>query len=248
MDLRLPFSSEDVLRKTRNILRIFIPLECPVCGNVPYDGTVNMLCRDCLAGIRFLHAPFCPSCGGEHSGILAVCPDCLREGEKCWDGAYAAFAMTGFLQELLHLCKYRNQPELARVIGDLAFQTVRERLPRVDCIVPVPLHWRRFLRRGFNQAEWIAGRLSAGSGVPAENLLRRIRCTGQQAKLGKKERISNLSHAFFVPDSIKVKKRAILLVDDVMTTGSTLSAAAKALKKAGAGPVYVFCAARRQRM
>ena len=95
---------------------------------------------------------------------------------------------------------------------------------------------------------YIAERLSAHTGIPCEPLLKRIRYTGQQAKLGRAERISNLSRAFSVPDSTKVKNRAILLVDDVMTTGSTLSAASQALKRAGAGAVYVFCAARRQRI
>ena len=208
-----------------------------------------MLCRECLSGIRFLKPPFCPSCGGEHRGFLEVCPECLSGKKKRWDGAVAAFAMTGTIKELLHSCKYQGQPELARVIGDLAYMAVCDRLPKTDCIVPVPLHWRRALRRGFNQSACIAERLSAHTGVPCEpGLLKRVRFTGQQAKLGRKERLSNLSRAFSVPDSTNVKNRAILLVDDVMTTGATLSAATQALKRAGAGAVYVFCAVRRQRI
>lgn len=232
----------------RELLRIFVSLECPVCGGVPFDGSPNMLCGKCLAGIRFLNPPYCPGCGGEHRGFLALCPECLSEKKKRWDGAVAAFAMTGTIKELLHACKYQGQPELARVIGDLAFMAVRDRLPKADCIVPVPLHWRRALRRGFNQSACIAERLSAHTGIPCVELLKRVRFTGQQAKLGRSERLSNLSRAFSVPDSTNVKNRAILLVDDVMTTGSTLSAATRALKRAGAGAVYVFCAARRQRI
>ena len=233
----------------RDLLRIFVSLECPVCGGVPFDGSPNMLCRECLSGIRFLKPPFCPSCGGEYRGFLEVCPECLAGKKKRWDGAVAAFAMTGTIKELLHSCKYQGQPELARVIGDLSCMAVCDRLPKTDCIVPVPLHWRRALRRGFNQSACIAERLSAHTGVPCEpGLLKRVRFTGQQAKLGRRERLSNLSRAFSVPDSTKVKNRAILLVDDVMTTGATLSAATQALKRAGAGAVYVFCAVRRQRI
>ena len=233
----------------RDLLRIFVSLECPVCGGVPFDGTPNMLCRECLSGIRFLKPPYCPSCGGEHRGFLEVCPECLAGKKKRWDGAVAAFAMTGTIKELLHSCKYQGQPELARVIGDLSYMAVCDRLPKTDCIVPVPLHWRRALQRGFNQSACIAERLSAHTGVPCEpGLLKRVRFTGQQAKLGRRERLSNLSRAFSVPDSTKVKNRAILLVDDVMTTGATLSAATQALKRAGAGAVYVFCAVRRQRI
>ena len=233
----------------RDLLRIFVSLECPVCGGVPFDGSPNMLCRECLSGIRFLKPPFCPSCGGEHRGFLEVCPECLAGKKKRWDGAVAAFAMTGTIKELLHSCKYQGQPELARVIGDLAYMAVCDRLPKTDCIVPVPLHWSRALKRGFNQSACIAERLSAHTGVPCEpGLLKRVRFTGQQAKLGRKERLSNLSRAFSVPDSTNVKNRAIVLVDDVMTTGATLSAATQALKRAGAGAVYVFCAVRRQRI
>ncbi|MBO4492341.1 MAG: ComF family protein [Lentisphaeria bacterium] len=233
----------------RDLLRIFVSLECPVCGGVPFDGSPNMLCRECLSGIRFLKPPFCPSCGGEYRGFLEVCPECLAGKKKRWDGAVAAFAMTGTIKELLHSCKYQGQPELARVIGDLAYMAVCDRLPKTDCIVPVPLHWSRALKRGFNQSACIAERLSAHTGVPCEpGLLKRVRFTGQQAKLGRKERLSNLSRAFSVPDSTNVKNRAILLVDDVMTTGATLSAATQALKRAGAGAVYVFCAVRRQRI
>ena len=206
-----------------------------------------MLCRECLAQIEFLHAPFCPSCGGEYEGYLAVCPECVEHPAFSWDGAVCACAMKGLLKELLHSFKYQRQPELSRTLGDLAFLAAADRLPRVDCVVPVPLHWTRLLRRGFNQSALIARRLSVHLGVPAENLLKRTRSTGQQSKLTGAERRENLSGAFSIKDLPKVKNRVILLTDDVMTTGATLSEAASVLKKAGAEKVYVFALAKRQR-
>ena len=101
--------------------------------------------------------------------------------------------------------------------------------------------------RGFNQSALYAKVLSEGTGIPICYALRREKYTKQQAKLDRNERKSNLSGAFSIFDSTILKKRAILLVDDVMTTGATLSAAAKAVKHAGASKVYVFTVARRQR-
>ena len=206
-----------------------------------------MLCSECLAQIEFLHEPFCPSCGGEYTGYLAVCPECVEHPAYSWDGAYCACAMKGLLKELLHRFKYQDQPELSRTLGGLAFLAVADRLPRVDCVVPVPLHWTRLVRRGFNQSALLGRRLGKLLGVPSEDLLKRTRSTGQQSKLTGTERKKNLSGAFSIKDLPKVKNRVILLVDDVMTTGATLSEAASVLKKAGADKVYVFALAKRQR-
>lgn len=243
-------SSAFLSRRNRpfpEFLRIFFPFECPVCGGIPFNGEPNMLCRDCLAQIEFLHAPFCPCCGGEYTGFLAVCPECAERRTPLWDGAFCACAMKGLLKELLHRFKYQKQPELSRTLGDLAWLAAEDRLPRVDCVVPIPLYWTRQLRRGYNQSSLLARRLSIHLDVPAEELLKRNRSTGQQSKLTQKERGRNLSGAFSIKDLPKVKNRVILLADDVMTTGATLSEAASVLKKAGAAKVYVFALAKRQR-
>ncbi len=230
-----------------DMIRLFLPLECPVCGGVPFDGSPNMFCRDCLKQMEFLVPPFCSRCGGEYEGFLDVCPECLEGAGYKWDGAFCAFAMRGFLKEQLHCCKYQNQPELAEALGGLGFMAVRDRLPAVDAVVPVPLHWKRYLNRGFNQAELLAKCLARHLNVPCFDVLGRRKSTKQQAKLAKSDRQRNLSRAFFIKNSTNVRKRAILLVDDVMTTGSTLSAAASVLKRAGASKVYVFALAKRLR-
>ena len=233
--------------KLLELLRFFLPLECPVCGGQPFDGSPNMFCKDCLQKIEFLTPPVCPMCGCEYNGLLDVCPLCLQSGKRPWDGALSVFRMNGLVKELLHNYKYHKQPELAALLGELCLLSLRNNMPHIDCIVPVPLHWRRFLQRGFNQSEELSKRLGQGLGIPVVNALRRKKYTKQQAKLGKEARISNLSGAFSINHSTFVEKRAILLVDDVMTTGATLSAAARALKRAGAAKVYVFTVARRQR-
>ena len=230
-----------------DLLRIFLPLECPVCGGEPFDGSPNMLCAQCFQELQFLRPPFCPLCGGELHGFLDVCESCLVNGKRPWKGAVSAFRMDGLIKELLHRCKYQKQADIGVVVGKLCLMAIADRMPQVDCIVPVPLHWTRYLTRGFNQTEIYAKVLSEGTGIPLCHALRRQKYTKQQAKLDRNERNSNLSGAFSVFDSTILKKRAILLVDDVMTTGATLSAAARTIKKAGAAEVYVFTVARRQR-
>jgi competence protein ComFC len=236
-----------LMSKALKALSWAFSLPCPLCGGEPLDGEPNMLCGECLAKIRVAHPPLCPGCGGELSGILALCPDCLKSPKRPWSGAVAAMKMEGAAEELVYKFKYRGRPDLARPIGALLAKALEGAGLKADMIVPTPLHWTRLLTRGYNQAELLAEVVSAKTGVPMVKALRRSRRTGQQARLNRKQRFENLKGAFYVPDSTPCEKRSILLVDDVMTTGSTLSAAAEALLAAGAGNVSILIAARRQR-
>jgi ComF family protein len=119
-----------------------------------------------------------------------------------------------------------------------------ERLADFDRVVPVPLHWRRRLARGYNQAERIARPLAALLDLPCATLLTRRRATPPQSLLGRASRLANLRKAFQVPHPKRVRGLRILLVDDVATTGATLDAAASTLKKAGAAAVTALVAGR----
>ena len=233
--------------KALKALSWILSLPCPLCGGEPANGEPNMLCPDCMAKIRFAKAPLCPGCGGELSGILEVCPDCLKAPRRPWKKAVSAMRMEGGAGELIYKFKYRSRPELARPIGEIAAKALAESGLKVDALCPTPLHWTRMLTRGYNQAELLAEAISAKSGTPVVHMLKRHKRTGQQAKLNKKQRFENLKGAFSVTDSTLCEKRSILLIDDVMTTGSTLSAAADVLLAAGAKEIFVLIAARRQR-
>ena len=144
------------------------------------------------------------------------------------------------------MLKYRGHPEFARSLGRLLGDKLKRELPcSVDMIVPVPLHWTRFVQRGFNQADLICQGISSVLDVPVVRALRRCKRTRQQARLSRKERILNLTGAFSATDSTKCGKRAILIVDDVLTTGATLASAASELLDAGASKVFAVSAARR---
>jgi ComF family protein len=179
-------------------------------------------------------------------GILDVCPKCLNQPPRPWNGAFALFDMTGDVREAIHLLKYRDRPDFARSFGRLLGNKLRRELPcPVDMIVPVPLHWTRFLQRGYNQAALVCQGVSLELGVPIVRALKRCKPTPHQARLSRNERISNLTGAFSTTRSTNCQKRAILVVDDVLTTGATLSAAASVLLDAGASKVFAASVARR---
>lgn len=232
----------------RGLLREYLPLNCPLCGGEPFDDIAGHFCAACLKSFRFIHTPACPSCGGELGGILQICPDCLHAPHVFpWKRGIAVFRMDGPVKDAIYRYKYRNRPELARAFGQLAAGAVREAGIHPDVIVPTPLHWFRYLQRGYNQAELLSQQMGAELGVPVRNLLRRKRWTHQQARLDREARIRNLDGAFSIRDSTNGKNGCILLVDDVMTTGSTLTAGARVLLDAGAAEVNVLVLARRQR-
>ena len=120
-----------------------------------------------------------------------------------------------------------------------------ELLAGADCLVPVPLHWRRLVRRKFNQSAVLAFAIAARSGVACvPELLVRMRATVPQMELDRATRLRNVKKAFAVPDAARVQGKIVVLVDDVITTGSTVDACARVLKKAGAKEVRVLALAR----
>jgi ComF family protein len=140
--------------------------------------------------------------------------------------------------------KFRRLDYLGRQLAMALADGLRERLTGFDRVAPVPLHWRRRLARGYNQAERIARPLAARIDLSCLPALSRCRATPPQSRLGRDERLSNLRKAFRVPRPEHVRGLHILLVDDVTTTGATLEAAARALKSAGATAVTALVVAR----
>ena len=206
------------------------------------------VCRSCIAAPEPLDAEyFCVSCRtpfqnpfplDEH-GLCGLC----RVGVRGFDAAYSFAAYDGVLRKLIHLYKYGRIRTLARPLGDLLARA----LPldeRFDCIVPVPLHWLRRWKRGFNQSELLARALGRRSGIPLLRALKRSHSTLVQAGLSNHARRRNVMKAF---RACPVEGKRILLIDDVMTTGATATACAQALKKAGAARVALLTVARADR-
>jgi competence protein ComFC len=190
---------------------------------------------------------FCVSCRTpflnafplDADGRCALC----RSGLRAFDAAYCFGSYEGVLRELIHLYKYGRIQTLARPLGDLLAAAL-PRDQRFDAVVPVPLHWRRQWQRGFNQSELLARDVARRCGVPVVRALRRVRPTLTQAGLSNTGRRRNITGAFAVRRRTALGGKRILLIDDVMTTGSTAAACALALKRAGAGRVALLTVAR----
>jgi ComF family protein len=189
---------------------------------------------------------FCVSCRTpfqnqfplDADGRCALC----RSGLRAFDAAYSFGAYEGPLRQLIQLFKYSKIPTLARPLSDLLV-TALPRDERFDAIAPTPMHWLKRWRRGFNQSELLARDLSRRTGLPMLRALRRVKSAPAQAGLSGAARRRNVSAAFRAREG-SVQGKRILLVDDVMTTGSTAAACAAALKRAGASRVSLLTVAR----
>ena len=222
-----------------------------VCQNAVETLGCGVVCRPCWQHVARLDGILCDLCGyafasGNLPAEQALCAAC-RRGDFHFDFARSYGGLEDPLQAIIHQFKYGSHPSLARplarLIHTLWVQGCRDRAP--DMIVPVPLHKTRRKERGFNQALLLARHLSRWTQVPLmERVLVRHRSTAAQAGLSRGQRRRNIRGAFRVEDRAAVRKRAVLLVDDVFTTGATLNECARMLRKQGAHRVDVLTIAR----
>ncbi len=233
------------------IFSLFFPAECRIC-DTPLTGFTRVpVCSACLNTPQPLEADFfCASCNAPFQNSFAldakgVCALC-RSGLRGFDRASSFGFYDGALRGLIHLFKYSGMRPLAGRLSGL----LERALPiddRYDFIVPVPLHWRRRWRRGFNQAELLARGVAKHRGIPLVNALRRGKATADQAGLTSAGRRRNIVGSFQPRKGIEIRGKRILLIDDVFTTGATASACALALKRAGAASVSLLTLARADR-
>lgn len=175
----------------------------------------------------------------DEEGRCALC----RRGVRGFDAAYSFGFYEDALRELIQLFKYGRVQTLASPLGRLLALALPSD-QSFDMIVPMPLHWRKRWQRGFNQSELLAREISRRTSLPVKRALRRVRNTSAQAGLTNAKRRLNVSGAFRARKLAAVNDQRILLVDDVMTTGATAAAAARALKLAGARHVTLLSLAR----
>lgn len=223
-----------------------LPPLCPACREPVGD---QGLCAGCWSKLSFISRPFCERLGipfayDPGAGLLSM--EAIADPPS-YQHARAAVRYDDVARALVHAFKYGDRLDLAPTIGRWTASAGRELLAEADALVPVPLHWRRLWARRFNQSASLAEAISAVSGIPvAHSALKRVKPTAHQVGLSKSERAVNVQGAFRVPDNGKtdVTGRRLVLIDDVLTSGATADACARALLRAGAANVDVLVFAR----
>jgi len=234
----------------RGLLQVLFPAVCSSCHR-PLPSDQHGFCEACRIALTTDPYSVCPRCAGTVGAFVHLDAGCAR----CRDDAYQferALRLgpyEGLLRELILRLKHAPGESLAETLGDCWAAHAEPRLRDIGghYVVPVPLHWRRRWTRGYNQSETLAYALAERLRVPCRpKWLRRIHHTASQVQQTPSTRRENLRGAFHARKRPELSGKTVLLIDDVLTTGSTASEAARAMRAAGAARVVVAVLAHSQ--
>ncbi|MCB9893968.1 MAG: ComF family protein [Planctomycetes bacterium] len=238
---------------TGGLLDLLLPRHCAVSGRPLMEEETGPIAPEVLREVELAGADYCTRCGapqGAGVGVIRECASCreYRDGFGTRE-VVAIGKYEGVLKEICLALKFGGERKVAGVLAAWLAQLLFDRglVDKIDVIVPMPLHVIRRFQRGYNQAEVIARPLAQSLEKPVlSEVLRRAGKTERQATLSPAQRKANVEGVFEVRAgrTSDIDGKSVLLIDDVMTTGATLGAAARCLKKAGARAVYAAVAAR----
>lgn len=237
-------AAPDFLRSAASLL---YPPSCTICSASVDPG--EYLCHECESKISRIVPPFCAKCSQPFDGAITTefaCANCAHR-KIYFEAAVSAYRARGIVRHAILNFKYGKEIHLRHLVARwlvAAFDDQRLRDRHFDAIVPVPLHPARERERGFNQAELLAEWLSDHLSLPMRPALERVHYTTTQTAFDRAERMQNLRGAFRLRKKADVRRLRVLLIDDVLTTGSTLSECARVLREAGAQSIFAATAAR----
>lgn len=212
----------------------------PLCGGCGVQG--SRWCQNCASSLEWIQNPLCPTCGQEQDHELP-CFNC-QSSPPSWDQLRSLVRYRGAMRHAIISLKYKRNLGLGEVFSKHLIQRLSNLAWKVDLIVPVPSDLARMHERGYNQVSLLAYPIALALRVPfRSNALRKVRQTPRQVSLRADQRRINLASAFEADQGF-VDGKAILLIDDVVTTGATMEACSRALKKAGAKMIFALSLAR----
>lgn len=222
---------------------LILPPRCASCQEIVLED--KTLCASCWGKACFISAPYCACCGlpFEMEAVEGgICLSCARR-RPLFEQMRSVFAYDDFSKGMILSFKHGDRCDLAPTLAGMMVRCGQSLFPKVDLIIPVPLHWRRLGERRYNQAALLANEISKQTHIKTcATTLKRVRHTRSQGHLSRMARQRNLQGAFALQK--EVKGRSVLLVDDVLTTGATIVNATDILLKGGAQQVRVLCLAR----
>ena len=223
-------------RVARSVIDLVFPIYCVGCG---HEG--GIICEPCASGLKHLSPPYCRICAAP--GVDGVCRWCLEQ-RPGFESLRSPYRFEGPVREAIHALKYQGLRVASEALGELMAQHLKRNSIRADALVPVPLHRRRLRSRGYNQSALLARHIGRSVDLPVRgDMLVRVRNVRPQVETQtREERRSNVTRSFAC--KVDVSGLTILLIDDVATTGSTLSECASVLTEAGACRVYALTLAR----
>lgn len=221
------------------LINILYPRTCPICGKILKINNLQ-ICVECKKKLKYIYEPACKKCGKQ---ILLeeqeYCYDCFKKNHKYTRGI-ALCSHDEWIRKSIYNFKYNNKREYAKIYANEIVLRYKNKIENwnADVLIPIPLHKSKMRSRGFNQAEDLCRELSKQLHIPMlKNCVKRVKKTLPQKELNDKERINNLKKAFKI-DTIDVKSKRVILIDDIYTTGATIDSVAEVLGNCGVNEIY----------
>lgn len=226
------------------ILRFIFPPKCVLCDKIVEDE--DTLCCDCWKKIKFIKRPFCDKCSAPFEFNIAnddICLSCMKD-KPLYIKSRSAVVYNSEVAKIIFKFKFYDKIHIKRFMGKCMYMAAADIIEDINILIPIPLHKNRLIYRKYNQSLLLADEIAKNSGkIVLYDFLYKTKNTAPQATLKQSERHTNLKNKFainpkYLKDIDKYKNLGFVIVDDVITTGSTISECIKVLNNAGIDKVY----------